>query len=75
MTPLHAIISEFTQAEIKPDSRLRQDLGLETVLIESIAADLESHYGIDISHRVSLGWKTVSDVEASVDMLILVQPL
>ena len=54
--------TEVGKADIKPESLLVEDLGLNSVSYFSIVFDLEDAFGVEISDDAAIGIKTVGDL-------------
>lgn len=54
--------TEVSAADIRPESLLVEDLGLNSVSYFSIVFDLEDAFGVEISDEDAIGIKTVGDL-------------
>ena len=54
--------TEVAKADIRPESRLVEDLGLNSVSYFSIVFDLEDALGVEIPDDAATGIKTVGDL-------------
>ena len=54
--------SEVRKEDIRPESLLVEDLGLNSVSYFSIVFDLEDAFGVEISDDDAVGIKTVGDL-------------
>ena len=54
--------TEVSRENIKPESLLVEDLGLNSVSYFSIVFDLEDAFGVEISDDAAIGIKTVGDL-------------
>ena len=54
--------TEVAEADIRPDSLLVEDLGLNSVSYFSIVFDLEEALGVEISDDAAAGIRTVGDM-------------
>ena len=54
--------TEVSAADIRPESLLVEDLGLNSVSYFSIMFDLEDAFGVEISDEDAIGIKTVGDL-------------
>ena len=48
--------------DIKEDSKLRSDIGLNSFDMVNVAVDLESEYGVKIDSKEFSGLKTIGDL-------------
>lgn len=54
--------TEVAERDIRPQSRLVEDLGLNSVSYFSIVFDLEETFGVEISDDAAAGIRTVEDI-------------
>ena len=54
--------TEVRKEDIRPESLLVEDLGLNSVSYFSIVFDLEDAFGVEISDDAAIGIKTVGDL-------------
>lgn len=54
--------SEVRKEDIRPESLLVEDLGLNSVSYFSIVFDLEDAFGVEIPDDAAIGIKTVGDL-------------
>lgn len=62
---IKSIISQFVdidECEIKENSNLRSDIGLNSLDLMSVATEMENVFGVSISEKKILSMKTVSDL-------------
>ena len=62
---IKSIICQFVdidEGEIKEDSNLRSDIGLNSLDLVSVATEMENVFGMSISEKKILSMKTVSDL-------------
>ena len=55
--------SEKSEADIKPESNLQTDLGLNSLDVIGIVTDFETEFGISIPDEDLLNLVTVKDIE------------
>jgi len=66
------ILDKYTKvkrADIKPESLLIEDLGLNSISYFSIVLDLEEAFDIEIPDDAASGIKTVGDLVACIERL------
>jgi acyl carrier protein len=56
-------------SDIKPDSRIKEDLGADSLDVVEILMNIEEKYGITVPDEVVMGVKTVGDLATAIDSL------
>jgi len=59
-----AFLSEYTDEEITPDSRLKNDLGLDSISLFTLISEFEERFNIEIPDEDLNRIYTVKDVAA-----------
>ncbi|MBF5091950.1 hypothetical protein F1640_18515 [Novosphingobium sp. NBM11] len=71
VAPLQSIIARVTHpvlaATIEPDSRLRDDLKLDDLDLQTIALDCDVEWGIEIPDLEWRGWITPASIAATIE--------
>ena len=65
MEKLVAMVAEqmgVAEAEVKPESRLKEDLGADSASIMMLVMDVEAEFGIEVEDDAIEKVKTVSDM-------------
>jgi len=65
LSKVQTLFAEFLsvdEASIKPESTIKDDLGVDSVDIVSIVSEIESAFGLKISDSEAAGLKTVGQV-------------
>lgn len=53
--------------EVRPESRLIEDLGLDSLRLQALAIEVENHYRIILDPEDEEAIQTVSDLVATID--------
>lgn len=56
-----------SESEVKPESRLKEDLGADSASIMMLVMDVESEFGIEVEDDAIETVKTVSDMAAYIE--------
>lgn len=64
-----SLITRFSTPAARADSRLCADLALDSLDRQSLAAELDESFAIEIPDDAVAEWETVTDVATTVDRL------
>ncbi len=59
-----SFLHEYTEEEVTPDSRLKNDLGLDSISLFTLISEFEDRFGLEISDEDLNKIYTVKDVAA-----------
>jgi len=54
--------AEFEVGDVKEDSQLKADLGLDSLTLVEVADDAERHFGIAVADEELIAIRTVGDI-------------